>query len=195
MLIMQKRNILIGVGIVLAIVVAGVFINEKYLTDTHTSDEVHVHADFSIYTNDTRLNLTNDKYQSSTGNKKHEDIHLHSSDDHVVHRHAEGITFAEFLSSIGFTLTDNCFTTDDGTTICNSDTTVVTLYVNGQPHPHPETYITQEEDQVLLYAGAKDNPNIATYLESITDESCIFSGTCPERGIAPSEDCGLTCEI
>lgn len=189
------KRIIIATVVVLVLVGIGLFVYDRYNPFTYYDDEVHVHADFAIYLNDQKLDLTAEKYQSSAQSIKHKNVHLHDGDDNVVHRHAEGITFAEFLSSVGFTLTDSCLTVDSGEQYCSDTANTLILYVNGEVNPDIASYIPQEEDQILLYFGARDNLNIPTYLESITDESCIFSGTCPERGTAPPESCGLTCEI
>jgi hypothetical protein len=190
----MKKYLIPGV-ILVAIAGASYYLYQKHNPFTYYEDEVHVHADFLIYINDKKIDLTDVKYQSSTEQILHKNVHLHDGEDNVVHRHAEGITFAEFLGSIGFTLTNDCLTTDDGERFCDSEETVLTLYVNKEPYSNITSYIPQEEDQVLLYYGTKNNPNLNQYLDSITDESCIYSGTCPERGIAPAESCGLTCEI
>lgn len=161
----------------------------------HYDTDVHVHSDFAIYINDQRLVLTSDKYQSSPGNEKSEDVHIHDGNDHVVHRHADRITFADFLSSIGFTLTDDCFTMDTGEQYCTDDTNIFRLYVNESIVPNPTEYITEEENRILVYYGTPNNPNLQGYLDSVTDESCIPSGTCPERGVPEVESCGLTCDL
>ena len=162
---------------------------------TYYDDEVHVHSDFVIYINDEKVDLTDEKYQSSAEQILHKNVHLHDNEDNVVHRHAEGITFAEFLYSIGFTLTEDCFTSSGGTEYCANAENVLKLYVNGAESQEITKYIPQEENQVMLYYGTPNNPNLQSYLDSITDESCIYSGTCPERGVAPAESCGLTCEL
>lgn len=169
--------------------------NNPFDDHTYYDDDVHVHSDFVIYINDQKLDLTAEKYQSSIEQILHKNVHLHDNEDHVVHRHAEDITFAEFLESIGFSLTENCLTLDDGTSYCADDTSELALYVNQSLHPDMVAYIPQEEHQIMLYYGIPDNPNMQSYFDSISDESCIYSGTCPERGVAPAESCGLTCEI
>lgn len=161
----------------------------------HYSDEVHVHADFSFYIQDERVDLTAERYQSSEDDTKHLNIHLHDNVGHVIHRHAHGITFADFLSSIGFTLTDACLTMDTGEQYCSGEENTVQLFVNGTRHESPTEYIIQDEDQVLLYYGPEDAPAIDTYLSEITSDACIYSETCPERGTPPPESCGATCEI
>jgi hypothetical protein len=189
------KKYLVPTIVLVTIAGASYYLYQKHNPFTYYEDEVHVHADFLIYVNDKKLDLTDVKYQSSAEQILHKNVHLHDDEDNVVHRHAEGITFAEFLSSVGFTLTNDCLTIDTGEAFCDSEETVLTLYVNKEPFTDIATYISQEEDQVLLYYGTKDNPSLNQYLESVTNDSCIYSGTCTERGVAPPESCGLTCEI
>ena len=158
-------------------------------------DEVHVHSDFVLQITDQQIDLTDNRYQSYAGSVKHDDIHIHDNEDHVIHRHAEDITLVEFLASININLTSDCLTMDDGSEYCADENDELTLYVNGAQHKDPTTYINQEEDQLLLYYGPRNNDQLPNYLDAITDESCIYSGTCPERGIAPAESCGLSCEL
>lgn len=192
---MGMQKYIFGLLAVVLVVGAGYYLYTKYNPFTYYSDTVHVHADFLIVIDDAKIDLTDEKYQSSAQAIRHKNVHLHDGDDNVVHRHAEGITFAEFLGSLGFTLTNDCLTNDAGGLFCTNNEKSLVLYVNEKPLTDVTGYIPQEEDQILLYYGALTNPKIAEYLNAITDESCIFSGTCPERGIAPAESCGLTCEL
>lgn len=162
---------------------------------THDNDEVHVHSDFLFIINDERVDLSGEAYQSHLRQILHEDIHFHDANDKVVHRHAEGITLVEFMASLGFTLTQDCLTTDTGTTYCNDENQVVRYYVNEIPLDSITDYINQEEDKILLYVGTADNPNLPEYLGQISDDSCLYSGTCPERGTPPPSSCGITCEL
>jgi hypothetical protein len=159
------------------------------------SNVVHVHADFAFYVLGTNVDLTDAKYQSSKESIKHPSIHLHDGFDNVIHRHTKDVTFTDFLSSIGFTLTDSCVTMGTGTQYCTDQTNTLKLYVNGRPKTDVATYIIKEEDQILLYYGDPQSDNIIKYQEEITEDSCLYSGNCPERGDPPAESCGLTCEI
>lgn len=158
-------------------------------------NEVHVHADFSFYVLGQKINLTAEKYQSAKGTAKHRYIHFHDGSDSVIHRHAEGITLREFLASIGFTLTNSCIILDTRTKYCTDGKNTLMLFVNGKLVTDASSYVTQENDQVLLYYGDPNSPDITKYQNEVTDQSCLYSGTCPERGKAPTESCGLTCEI
>lgn len=185
------KKIILLTGIVLI----AVFGYRFYLaSQDHYEPEVHVHSDIALYVNDQKVDLAVEQYQSSVGNIKSEDIHLHDRNGKVVHRHAKGITFVEFINSLGYTLTNDCLTTDIGQQYCNTATTSVALYVNDTRIEDIASYITQEEDKILLTVGEKDK-NLKEQLASVTDEACIPSGTCPERGVPVVETCGLTCDV
>lgn len=181
----------------LIISIAGYILYESLQPHDHTyyDDEVHVHSDFLLVVNDEVISLAADKYQSSAQQILHTNFHFHDNDDEVMHRHAEGLTLAAFLTSLGFTLTTDCLVTDTKETYCTDETNALTLYVNGEPFEAITSYVPEERDRVLLYYGDQDNPQLETYLNDVTDRACIYSGTCPERGLPPPESCGLTCEI
>lgn len=158
-------------------------------------DEVHVHSDFIVYLDGQSYDFTDDKYQSKAAHVLHAHVHLHDNNDDVIHRHERDITLADFFHSLGFTLTDECITTDEDETFCSGDTQKLQLYVNGEATSTIADYENKEEDQLLLYYGDPADPIIDSLLSEVTDRACIYSGTCPERGVAPPEDCGLTCEL
>ena len=195
---MDKKTLILGV--ILGVIVMRIFLEasapEEHNHDDHThSDDVHVHADFVMAIDGKKMDLTQDKYQSKVGDIKHADIHLHDNQGNIIHRHAEGVTFGDFLRSIGFLFTDECITLDTGEEYCADSDHTLSLYVNNEAQTAINDYIIEDNDRVLLYYGEKDSTEISNMLDSITDEACIYSGTCPERGTPPPEACGLTCEV
>ena len=165
-------------------------------SNTPGHDDVHVHADWLVILDHQQYRFTDERYQSPGGNYKHEYLHLHSGDDHVIHRHADGAPLGEFLSSLGWRLhtDETCLQTDLSTEYCADDDNQLVLLVNGEPVTSIADYEFQDEEQLLLYYGRLDDARLADYLKQITDEACLYSGTCPERGVAPPTDCGITCE-
>ncbi len=163
---------------------------------THNHDtEYHIHADFLIVLQDTILDLSDTRYMTTATETKHADVHLHDHDGEVVHYHAAGISFADFLRSLDITLTDTCLTVSS-TTVCTSETDEIALFVNDQKYTDPILeYIPTDLDRVLLYAGTTLTEPPLMYLSQVGDRSCMFSGSCPERGTPPPESCGLTCEL
>ena len=195
---MNKKALILG--IILGAVAMRIFLvvsapGEHDHDDHEHSDEVHVHADFVMTIDGEEMDLTQDKYQSKVGDIKHADIHLHDNQGNIIHRHAEGVTFGDFLRSIGFLFTDECITLDTGEEYCADSDHTLSLYVNNEAQTAINDYIIEDNDRVLLYYGEKDSTEISNLLGSITDEACIYSGTCPERGTPPPEACGLTCEV
>lgn len=159
-------------------------------------DEVHVHSDFVLYLDGAEIDLTDDKYQSKTEQILHAHIHLHDNNDEIIHRHDHDITLADFFVSLGFELTNNCITNDIGQSFCTTEAEELMVFVNDERIDNPADYVNQEEDRILIYHGSRsDSETITELLLSITDRACIYSGTCPERGTAPPESCGLTCEL
>jgi len=194
---MNKKAFILGV--ILGAIAMRIFLvasaSEEHDHEDHAhSDDVHVHADFMMVLDDKKIDLTQDKYQSKVGDVKHADAHLHDNQGNILHRHAEEVTLADLINSIGFTLNNDCINTDDEK-LCTDDNKALILFVNGEEFSPIDSYIINDEDQTLLYYGIKDSPKIADYLNSLTDEACIYSGTCPERGTPPPEACGLTCEV
>lgn len=103
-------------------------------------DPNHTHADFAIWVNGQKLDFTDPKYMSEAyeeGKEVRTDplrkyLHLHDGNGHVLHRHKPGLTFGEFLESLGFTLEMQaakddptkmigCVTTPDNKKLCDGD--------------------------------------------------------------------------
>lgn len=181
-------------------------------------DPNHTHADFAVWINGVQLDFAQEKYMSRvpvafSPNQSfsfvprvsaHEDepeggsgvlvtgrefLHLHDMNGHVIHRHKPGLGFGDFLSSIGFMLTETCLTTDTGVTTCNRDAgDIWRLYVNGmQVTPLPVNYLFADGDQILLTFGAE--ADVPEQLSALTDDACKYSKTCPGRGAPPAENC------
>ena len=157
--------------------------------------EYHVHADFHIYIQDELLDLSSDEFMTTSQKKHSEEVHLHDNNGEVEHIHAEDVTFASFLNSITINLSEDCLTTTDGNEYCANESNVLRLFVNGNTVDKKTEYIPVDDDRILLYYGNPDNPKLQEYLDNVPNDSCYYSGTCPERGTAPPESCGLTCEL
>lgn len=156
-------------------------------------DEYHVHADFHIVVLDTLVDLSDDQFQTTSHQTVHPDLHLHDNVGTVKHIHAEHKTFVEFLDSLGITLTNSCITLDE--TYCTDETNVLHLYVDGTQIEDIGSYVPVDDEQILVYYGPADETTISSYLNAVPDDACYYSGTCLERGVAPPESCGLTCEL
>jgi len=158
--------------------------------------EYHVHADFRIFVGEQQVKLTDDIFMTTSQQTVHKHAHLHDGNGEMKHIHSEDLSFASFLESLDITLTSSCLTLFDAEALCSGAEQEVLIYVNNELFTKPLTqYVPVDDDRILLYYGNAQDENIPAYLEEIPSDSCYYSGTCPERGVAPPESCGLTCEL
>lgn len=209
------KRLLIMVGVVVIFGISAVY---GYNRRAANPDPNHTHADFAVWIHGVQWDFAQEKYMSTVPvsfesspsfvlipqASAHADepeggsgvlvigrehLHLHDGNGQVAHRHKPGLGFGDFLSSLGFTLTETCLTTDTGEKTCNSDTETWQFFVNGRElMPLPVNYVFQDEDQILLTFGA-DTAEIQKQLSLLSNDACLYSKTCPGRGTPPTENC------
>lgn len=190
-----REGIACMVGVALGAFITHTLFIDRPATNPYDTS-YHTHTDFVIYLRGERLDLANAEFMTTNQQSLHKEVHLHDNNGGVVHFHAPEITFSEFLSSLNFTLTNDCFITNTGEQLCNNDTETLQLFVNNELYVGDiSAYVPEDLDRVLVHFGNPDDERLGDYLHEVSDESCIYSGTCPERGTAPPESCGLTCEL
>ncbi|HVW66818.1 MAG TPA: hypothetical protein VHA78_03745 [Candidatus Peribacteraceae bacterium] len=170
-------------------------------------DPNHTHADFAVWINGTKLDFSQKKYmqdiptdeeeqmlEHSTGTGSGPDyfkryMHLHDGNGDVLHRHKPGLGFGDFLTSLHFTLTPTCLTTDTGEKTCDTADKKWQLFVNGKEIvPFNDNYIFDDGNTILLTYGA-DSAEVQREESLMTHDACRYSQTCPGRGKAPTESC------
>ncbi|RIL03570.1 hypothetical protein DCC78_02130 [bacterium] len=92
---------------------------------------VHWHSDFALFIRGEQFNFAQDGFWSTEGEEKNPYVHIHEPRPTVVHVHREQTTWDEFLSSLGFSLTDNSLTLPDGTKYMNGNGETLKFFVNG----------------------------------------------------------------
>lgn len=172
-------------------------------------DPNHTHADFAIWVNGQKLDFTDPKYMSEAyeeGKEVRTDplrkyLHLHDGNGHVLHRHKPGLTFGEFLESLGVVLTKDglnlCMETPDSSRVCEDEAAHRTwiMMVNGERKAFFDgEYVPADEDKILILLPVSDDEalqqqEISTAMKQMTDDACMYSKTCPWRGDPPTENC------
>lgn len=144
--------------------------------------DIHIHADFKVYLNNTPVNFTQEKYMSSKDKSWSNFMHLHDMDGDVVHQHMSTLTLGDFFRTIKMDFTQNCFDLDNGEKYCNEGDKTLKMYVNGKPNTDLGKYQLHDLDRVLITYGNDDQATIEKQIASVTDKACIQSERCPERG-------------
>lgn len=141
---------------------------EQILKDTLSvlptpSAKVHEHADFALYANGRKFNLSNVMYD-----EKNPDIHIHDGNGEIIHKHTAGATMGTFISSLGIPVKPTV------------------MYVNGKKYDRSwDGYSFYDLDQIVL----STTELAVNQITSVSDKACIYSEKCPERGKPPTENC------
>ncbi len=151
--------------------------------------KVHEHADIALYLDGKKVDLSQEKYQSTETKSLHPDTHLHDGNGEILHKHRTLITLGDFFNSVGIQFTDNCFTLDTKEQYCNSGTKTLKFIVNGLANDQFDKYELKDEDKILISYGDQTQEALQTQINSVSDDACLYSETCPERGKAPTEHC------
>ena len=152
---------------------------------------VHWHADFAVFVRGERFDFNSPEFVSKEGEEKNPWVHIHEPRYNVVHSHREQTTWDEFLTSIGFKLTDTSLMLPSGETLENTDSEQLKFYVNGVRIDSLMFQDILDLNQVLItYGPETDDEVLEEQWPEVTDEACIPSGLCRARGIPEDEPCG-----
>ncbi|MBT3418822.1 MAG: thioredoxin domain-containing protein [Candidatus Magasanikbacteria bacterium] len=171
-----------------SLLIRAALINVAVSVDSSEGEEVHEHADLKMYINGNSIDFTQEKYQSSEENPRHEYTHLHDGNGDVLHKHFSAVTLGDFFESIGMSLSSSCLTVDTGEEYCTNGQSSLKFFVNGEARGSLHTYSIQDLDQVLISYGSP-HEDVTAQIASVSDDSCIYSEVCPERGTPPEESC------
>jgi len=152
-------------------------------------EDVHTHADLVMYIEGVKIDLTQDKYQSTDDKHLHEYLHLHDGVGHVIHKHANGVIMGDFFESLGMNLSDKCLVLDSGEEYCDGEVNSLRTYVNGEVQTDLQSYEFQDLDRILVSFGVLSPTITKSQTDSVSDDACIYSKKCPERGSPPTESC------
>ena len=90
------------VAFTIGLLIGGLSIYQITLNTAHDRYDTayHVHADFKIYINGDKLDLSDEKYMTEAGHQLSEHVHLHDGNDTVEHIHAENVSFADMKQTL-----------------------------------------------------------------------------------------------
>lgn len=168
-------------------------------------DPNHTHADFAVWVEGKKIDFSGEQYMSgsSTDGSTHPTegprkyLHLHDGNGHVAHRHKPGLTFGDFLESLGWQIRDDAISIPGRNDVVNWEMgeEIWRLYVNGKLQESPNRsllallhYDFQDLDRLLLVYGDA-NENMDAPFDQMTDDACLYSHTCPWKGDPPTENC------
>jgi len=143
---------------------------------------VHWHSDFALFIRGKQFDFAQDEFWSKEGEEKDPYVHIHEPRSSVVHVHREQTTWDEFLTSLGFKLTDNSLTLPDGTKYMNGGGETLKFFVNGTRIDTVMFQDIADLGKVLITFGPESDEDILrTQWPNVTDQACIPSELCKDR--------------
>lgn len=106
----------------------------------------HWHADFMVVINGDRVDFSKDKYMVQSRY-----VHFENGDGTTIHKHATGVPLAYFFKTIGWNLTNECLTTDTGTSYCTGEGGTLRIIVNGEEIDNPQYKFKDADTTKVIY--------------------------------------------
>jgi hypothetical protein len=137
-------------------------------------EEVHYHADFALYIDGQR-----DEFKSFTFYEEVEACGLHGEDDtkgrahmhgqvnHIVHVHANAVTWGHFFANLGYTLGDKVVSNDDGVYADEQGGKKLSFILNGEETDNIANVVMKNEDVLLISYGDEDKQTIKKRFEDM----------------------------
>jgi hypothetical protein len=176
-----RRKAVIGAvlaGAVLGLLAVGTV---RYLT-TH-EHETHYHANFSVYINGVEQKFDGPQYyQEVLACDTHDSpitrTHMHDENPHLVHVHADLVTWGDFFANLGWSL-NNSMLYDGKAAYVNGQEGKLRFMLNGQPVRSVAGEVIGDQDRLLidfstddgiaLQSRAKDIPSDAVEADNTND--------------------------
>jgi hypothetical protein len=101
---------LIIYGMMLVAGAAAVYVIASSVSGSHvgSAGSAHEHVDFMIYIEGAAIDFSNPKYQVASPL-----VHVENGIGTLIHKHATGITFVDFLKTVNMGMGDGCFKLDN----------------------------------------------------------------------------------
>lgn len=136
----------------------------------------HYHANFALYINGQKDEFSNFTfYEEVQGcsvdmhdSPKHR-AHMHNNENHIVHVHADGVTWGHFFANLGYGLTNKSVKTDDGVLVDGTDGKKLTFFLNRVPVESIANRVIESEDVLLIDYG--DGSSIDQRYEDIKKDA------------------------
>ena len=150
----------------------------------------HEHADFAVFINGEKIDFSQAKYQTKLPDDPtacgdtSKLAHLHAGKGNIAHKHATGVTWQYFFSTLNITLEKNCITIGNyDNLLCSNKESKLRFMENGKEVD--ELGEIKDLSKVLISYGSE---NLTQQLTHVTDEAKLQSkgASCAGEGSHPA---------
>ena len=178
-----RSALLVTLGLVMGVMGIGAA-RFAALPELSENEGPHYHANFGVFLNGERLDLSGLHYmQDVAACKANPDVilpveraHMHERIHDVVHVHHEGATWGHFFQNIGFTLGEDFFITDTGDRYFSGDGRRLTFILDGIPVPSVFNRVIGSEERLLIsFGGESVDELLETEFSEIPSTAGVFN--------------------
>lgn len=141
-------------------------------------EPTHYHANFAIFANGERIDLSGDEYMEevgactvSEGVLPTERVHLHNNNPGVVHVHHEGVTWGHLLTNLGFGLGDEYLVMDDGRILAEGEDRTLKFILNGGPELSVHNQLIRSGDRLLISYGSENEEVLRSQFPAVASNA------------------------
>ena len=168
----MNRRIVIGalVGAIVGILAIGTV--RFFATQDH---ETHYHANFSVYINGVEQKFEGPQYYQEvsacdTHGSPLTRTHMHDDNAHLVHVHADLVTWADFFANLGWSL-NNSMLYDGKTAHVNGQEGKLRFVLNGQPTRSIAGEVIGDQDRLLIDFSLDDDATLTARANDIPSDA------------------------
>ena len=137
--------------------------------------ETHYHADFAVFINGTRVVFDGPQYyQEVSACDAHDSplgrTHMHDSNDHLVHVHAETVTWADFFANLGWSL-NNGMVFDGKKAYVDGQDGQLSFVLNGKQTRSIANEIIGDQDRLLISFGDKNDQALQKQFSQVQSDA------------------------
>lgn len=148
-------------------------------------DPTHYHANWAIYVDGQRLDLSDERYMEDIAACAGDDriapeqrVHMHEGVDDVVHVHHGGVTWGHFLTNLGWSAGDDWIELDDGRRLDDGPDGRLVFVVNGFVVPGLRDRLIASGDRVLIaWGGMPEDAVVAQLFPQVADNAEAYNAT------------------
>lgn len=123
--------------------------------------ETHYHANFAVFIHGERVTFDGPQYyQEVSACDAHSSplgrTHMHDKNDHLVHVHADTVTWSDFFTNLGWSL-NNDMLYDGKTAHVDGQDGQLNFILNGKPTRSIANEVIGDQDRLLISFGAEDD--------------------------------------
>ena len=131
----------------------------------------HEHAAFLVKIDGTNIDFSQPKYQLQS-----DFIHVEDAVGKTLHRHANGVTFNDFLQSVNMNIDteNNCFVGDDGVQYCSNPDKQLRTFLNGEETNLLSERVITDNDRILVLYGNETQDQVNQALDELNNIDIDF---------------------